>query len=249
VYNPNSPYVPNSADSSVYNPNSANSVDSPAYHPNSANSVDSPAYHPDSPDYPPPSNTSPDYPPPSNTSPHYPPPSNTSPDYPPPSAGFNKGDFVHFRGDSLPSRIWSIKNIGDQFITIETQNTAGLDISDAVRVVTKLDIYSPGDFAYSNPDEPLYPAPEPAMVPSNENGIKIPQTNSAPAINIKIVNGNDLAGSSSTGQTQDDLTINDIMQDSPNVPSAVISTPTSSGESNDDSGKIDFSNGLVIKKV
>ncbi len=137
-------------------------------------------------------------------------------------------------------KIWSIKNIGDQFITIETQNTAGLDISDTVKVVTKLDIYKPDDFSHTGLDGPLYPVPDIA-VPFNDNDIKIPQTNSSPAINIKIVNGNE--GSSITGQENADSSVTDVMQDSGNKSTPI--TPSLS----ESSGNIDFGKELVIKKV
>jgi DNA-directed RNA polymerase II subunit RPB2 len=239
-YAPNSPaYAPNSPPYPppglpAYNPILSQPTGQPIGKP-SAQPTGSPAYNPHSPGSP--------YPPGTPDSSVYDP---NSPQYPPgtpnysPSLGFNTNDNVHFRGDSIANRIWSIKNIGDQFITIETQNTAGLDISDTVKVVTKLDIYKPDDFSHTGLDGPLYPVPEIA-VPINDNDIKIPQTNSSPAINIKIVNGNE--GSSITGQENADSSVTDVMQDSGN--NSIPLTPSQS----ESSGNIDFSKELVIKKV
>jgi hypothetical protein len=46
------------------------------------------------------------------------------------------GDKVHLRGDTImPNRIWNVTKVGDQFITIETENTQGLNTYDTVKVV------------------------------------------------------------------------------------------------------------------
>jgi hypothetical protein len=60
------------------------------------------------------------------------------------------GEQVYFRGDFNPSRIWNIKNIGDKFITIDTDNTQGLETQDSIKVVTPMDIYKVGDYSYNN---------------------------------------------------------------------------------------------------
>jgi hypothetical protein len=132
-----------SRSSPPYNPNSPTyHPESPVYDPN-YNPDGSPPFYPVSPEEPPPKflPTSPDEPPP-KFSPH-------SPEEGPPTTIFSKGEEVHLRGDNKPQRMWIIKNIGDQFITIETQDTQGLpDQKDAVKVVEVGDLYRPGDFSY-----------------------------------------------------------------------------------------------------
>jgi len=191
----------------------------------------------------------PDYPPPDKTPPLVFP---GSPDYPPPGrgAGFYVGESVIFRGDSKPGRIWGVKNIGDKFITIETRDTAGLDISDTIKVVTELDIYRPGDFAYSSPSvQPLY---DEQVQQANAN--KQAESTNMPAINIKIVNGNDMTEPSNTTQYQVDATNSATNSGSaPVVGQAPIKMkPQTSGDASEPAAadnSFDFSKGMVIKKV
>lgn len=171
-YSPSSPpYNPNSP---TYHP------ESPAYDPN-YNPDESPPFYPVSPEEPPPKflPTSPDESPP-KFSPH-------SPEEGPPTTIFSKGEEVHLRGDNKPQRMWIIKNIGDQFITIETQDTQGLpDEKDAVKVVEVGDLYRPGDFSY----EVAQQSGGSSMM---GGGQKIPMGMMHPGINfapvIKINNG------------------------------------------------------------
>jgi hypothetical protein len=167
-----------------------------------------------------------------------------SPDYPPPGpepspgAGFYVGESVIFRGDSKPGRIWGVKNIGDKFITIETRDMAGLDISDTIKVVTELDIYRPGDFAYSSPSiQPLY---DEQVQQANAN---------MPAINIKIVNGNDMTEPSNTTQYQVDATNGPAAAPGQGLikmkPPATGDAPEPAAANN----SLDFSKGMIIKKV
>ena len=227
VYNPNSPYV-----SPVYNPNSP--YVSPVYNPNSPNSVHS--------------GHSPDY------SPEYA--TGHSPDYPPDyydsvanNIEYNMGDYVHFRGDLNPKRIWSVKNIGDKFITIETDDTNGLDSSDRIKVVTENDIYKLGDYTYSSPNiGPIYDTP---VNSTNDNDVKIGENNTTPAINIKIVNGNDLTEPSSMHiDTNIDNTDSSPMYAANNIPTPI--KMKSSIVENDDSPietPIDFKKNIIIKKI
>ena len=114
---------------------------------------------PQSPDFPPPNLTpaSPDYPPPPlesqpiPQSPDFPPP-NLTPSSPSPTEKLITGGKVHYRGDSNPSRIWTVQHMGDQFVTIDTDNLNGLNVEDSVRVVKPEEIYNPNDsYLYSVP--------------------------------------------------------------------------------------------------
>ena len=215
AYNPNSPYVgespPYAPYSPAYNPNSPYAGESPpyapgspAYNPNSPYVGESPPYAPYSPAYAP---GSPDYPPPG------------SPDYPPPGStdymdiggqsqrdnanmvggkpSFYTGGEVLFRGDSMSDRLWKIKNIGDKFITIETDNTTGLSLTDCIKVVTQSDIYTPNTMNHRrNVMQPLYNPNEQMIQP------KIPDSSNVPSINIKIVNGDDKTEQSGYQETE-----------------------------------------------
>ena len=109
---------------------------------------------------------------------------------------YNVGDKVHYNGDSIPQRIWSIKSVGDRTITIETDNLNNLDPNESIKVVTANDIYPNGDYS-----SPLYQSETPniqtggyPMYPSYMQGeYDLQQTGSLPAINFaptfKIMNG------------------------------------------------------------
>ena len=61
---------------------------------------------------------------------------------------FSKNDIVYYRGDFIPNRLWKITNIGDKFITVETENDSGLEPGESVKVVTAIDIFLPQDVVY-----------------------------------------------------------------------------------------------------
>ena len=214
---------------------------SPLYNPNTPDSSQSGSLvFPGTPDYPPPDKT----PPVSTTSPNYPPSS--------PGAEFYVGESVIFRGDSKPGRIWAVKNIGDKFITIETRDNAGLDMSDTIKVVTELDIYRPGDFAYSTSSaQPLYDEP---VQQANVN--KPADPTNMPAINIKIVNGNDMTEPSNSAQFQVDTTNSNTnggsIASTSSAPALIKMKPQATGDAPQPAAadnSFDFSKGMVIKKV
>jgi hypothetical protein len=110
-----------------------------------------------------------------------------SPEEPP---KFTGGEKVHYRGDKRPERLWTIRNLGDEFITIGTEDAMDLNPDDRIKVVESSDIYRQGDFAYplinqqiSASNSPMFPM-KMNMQPSNmmPSGI-----NFAPV--IKINNG------------------------------------------------------------
>jgi hypothetical protein len=203
---------------------------------------DSPLYNPFTDD-----ETSPVYNP-NSTSPQYPPNSRPpSPDYPPDqqmmSGGnkYNVGDSVLFRGCSNPKQLWNIKNIGDKFITIHAEDSYGMDPNDKIKVVTMFDIYRPGDFSYNNdPSSQLYNSPvQPQQV------VQVPETNSTPAINIKIVNGNDMTEQSGNDMIQQND--NNIVENN-NNPLIKMNTQTEP-DTPMPVNAVDFNGGMVIKKI
>ena len=247
------PFAPKSADSIPFAPGSPVNLDN-VYQPTDAEyqhlmesvNPDSPAYNVNSP-YVPEKHVQPNSPANNSNSALYNPntPINSQPDGP--DAEFYVGESVIFRGDSKPGRIWAVKNIGDKFITIETRDMAGLDISDTIKVVTKLDIYRPGDFAYnSSLVQPLYDEP---LQQSNAN--KQAEPTNMPAINIKIVNGNDMTEPSNTTQYQVDGTNGPAANSGPGQP-LIKMKPQATGDVPQPAAadnSFDFSKGMVIKKV
>jgi len=120
---------------------------SPAYQspssPNTPNSTDSPPYNPfaSSPQNDVMGPTTPDFSPPPQESES----SEQIPEEPP---KFTGGEKVHYRGDKRPERLWTIQNLGDEFITIVTEDAMDLNPDDKIKVVESSDIYRQGDFTY-----------------------------------------------------------------------------------------------------
>jgi DNA-directed RNA polymerase II subunit RPB2 len=56
---------------------------------------------------------------------------------------FKKGDLVHFRGDTKPTRLWEIQEVGNEFLSIRTEDRENLETKDNVKIVTRGDIYTP----------------------------------------------------------------------------------------------------------
>ena len=181
----------------------------------------------------------------------------------------NVGDIVYFRGDNLLGRIWKIRNVGDRFITIETENLQGIEDKDSIKVVTEMDIYRPEDFAYSERRAEPITGINQLM---NGGGYSLkPNINtiggSTPAINfnpvIRINNGGVDGYSDATNHTNDMdggagynvieggklNTITDLATMSNNMPAIKVKADNfqSGGEEPKDT-KIDFSK-LIIKKV
>jgi hypothetical protein len=118
---------------------------------------------------------------------------------PPPEAPeqLQVGGRMHFRGDSKPSRIWTIKNIGNQFLTIDTDDMEFISKADIPKIVTRGDLYPPsylyqpqyqtGGFIQAQP----FPSPTPLM-PTPQ--YQTPNAGAGTVINIggaKLVSGDD----------------------------------------------------------
>jgi hypothetical protein len=172
---------------------------------------------------------------------------------------YRTDDLVHYRGDVLPQRLWKITNVGDRVLTIEATSDEGLEPGDRTKIVTSIDIYKPDDFAYTSPfaeslpgqigqyntldqtNYPVNPQLQPMMGGDAFGQIPAPFTGQVPAINIKVVGGNDFSRGGQTDNTED-----------------VIQTETSNGETevgkgggntkSSDNGKIDFSTLKIVKQ-
>ena len=131
----------------------------------------------------------------------------SSPDFPPPPntesvpVELKKGDIVHFRGDVKPARLWTIQTVGNEFISIRTEDNENLEAKDNVKIVTKGDIYTPSqEYPYQSGGY-IYPMANshPEISPMNGGGIYQPQTPSSQLqpqpVNItfapKLVGGDD----------------------------------------------------------
>jgi DNA-directed RNA polymerase II subunit RPB2 len=227
-------------------PQTALSSDSPEYNPRSKEST---LYEPVSPSSPPPPTL---YEPVSPTSP---PPqeltggTSTSLDILSEQAKqYQVGDSVHYRGDVLPTRVWTVTYIGDRFLKIETPMIHNMEGLDTTLMVTALDIYKPTDF----------PTTLPVVLPPRKEDSpsewfpNVPATLGQPihfAPVFKIMNGgNDFStepGPSSSLDSQPIPQIQDILPTNPSLPTPMN---ISGGEKNAAPEKIDFSK-LLIKKI
>ena len=197
-----------------------------------------------SPDFPPPSLSpgfpaSPDFPPPSfqPKSPDFPPPNYEpkSPDFPPPSfqsnssPSFQVGEKVYYRGDG--DRVWTIKKVGPRFITIETNNTNGLNLQDSIQVVSPDQIYrierGPSPFIPSSPMIASSPSQYMDSMPMT-GGIHF-----APKI---IVNGSD----NTQSQNPHESPLNSYYEPS--------EKESHSGKKEETMSEVDFSKPLLIVK-
>jgi DNA-directed RNA polymerase II subunit RPB2 len=172
AYEPTSPaYDPTSP---AYDPTSpAYDPTSPAYEPTS------PAYEPTSPAYEP---TSPTYAP---TSPQFNPYSPHSPEFPPPQTeikgGFVQGETVYYMNGGR-QELWTIKNRGEHFITIENPTPSGNPEED-VKVVLPTEISKESLFQQGGLVEPI----NDYIQPFTQLNPHTPNINVAPV--IKIFNG------------------------------------------------------------
>jgi DNA-directed RNA polymerase II subunit RPB2 len=102
------------------------------------------------------------------------------------------GNRVFLREDPNNTRIWTVKNVGDRMITIETLDLQGLASGDNIKVVTADDIIPYNPALIANPT--VTPAPqvggtmfEPPMNSPMVYGGAMPAINFAPQ--FKIMNG------------------------------------------------------------
>jgi len=155
---------------------------------------------------------------------------------------YNVGDSVLFRGCNNPKQLWNIKNIGDKFITIHAEDGYEMDPNDRIKVVTMFDIYKPGNFSYNNnPSSQLYNTPV-----QQQPIVQVPETTTTPAINIKIVNGNDNMPEQS-GNDMIQQNDNNIVEN--NNTSLIKMNTQTEPDTSAPVNAIDFNSGMIIKKV
>ena len=270
-YAPYSPYVgesPAYADGSpAYDPSS------PAYNPGITYAdPDSPPYNPgitytdpDSPPY------NPNY---SPHSPEGPPPgqgySPRSPEGPPPgmyggTKDFTTGEQVYLRGgdgNDNPDRLWTIKNIGDKFITIITENFAGLNPQDSIKVVRPYELYKYLDYK-PTPSMPMMKGGF-GMIPKQPSSyMQGGGYQDTPTINvtpfIKIMNG----GSDFSNGQEQPVGVNNINDQAQMLPTItntggsgtpiIVKEQSGGGEKPPDGagimGHLSKAGGLMIKKL
>ena len=178
---------------------------------------------------------------------------------------------VLFRGDFLPNRIWKIKNVGDKFITITTDNIQGLDDKDTIKVVTKIDIYRPNDFTYTGSNTESMKKYNGSTQNSNSIPVGggviqegVPSINFAPV--FKIMNGgNDFSsgeqandvmstggGSNGSGSGSGDTKMNTLtdlaVTSNPLINLKPNNNEKSGGSTIEKQEPVDFSK-LIIKKI
>ena len=173
---------------------------------------------------------------------------------------YQVGDSVHYRGDVLPTRIWTVAYVGDRFLKIETPMIHNMEGLDTTLMVTALDIYKPTDFPTTLP-QVLSPTNEDMMMPS----VPLSFPNGTPGVGqpihfapvFKIMNGgNDFSTEPVTATIDNESRptlvggggsgfINDILHNNASVPAPAS---PSGGEKVSAPEKIDFSK-LLIKKI
>ena len=250
AYDPNSPpYAPTSP---AYDPNSPPyAPTSPAYDPNS------PGFNPLTPEYDPTYNPNDN----SNSPPYAP----TSPAYDPltleqstgGSADFQRGESVFLRGSKKSNREWKIRNIGDNFVTIGTDDMEGIDdFDDSIQVVSINDICRLSDIQMHQPAQhiPIYNDPNLPIHNNTPNTMldhDPSKINFTPVFNIVTGNDNKIDSVPNATSSQS-YPGNDI----PIVPTSGDVYMGGKQEKSEkaeilqnDSNVIDFSKGLVIKKI
>jgi hypothetical protein len=191
----------------------------------------------------------------------------TSPEMPPPNTNpldiltekaqqYNTGDQVFLRGDTLPSRIWSVTKIGDRMLTIETTNFENLPPSDNIKVVTADDIMPYDANLINNPAQPPpfeqtggYPIAS-SQQPMTYGGGMMPAINFAPQ--FKIMNGGSDFSTDPTTTVTDTAGNNNFgLPDINNLSPPPSSTPQVGGETKNieesSSSALDFSKFLIQK--
>jgi hypothetical protein len=161
-------------------------------------------------------------------------------------------DSMHLRGDLKENRIWVVKNIGDKFITIITDDNEGLTNDEMTRVVTKPEIYKVADYSYDKPLPIMSNTGGNTGGNNNDNGGQ-PVVNIAPV--FKIMNGGGDINDNGDGQSSD-IKIdggskNNLFENTSDLMGVKSNIETDGGNEKveiTDQSKIDF-NKLVIKKV
>lgn len=235
---------------------------------------------------PPGAGTSPSFPPSeltpgAGTSPSFPPSSaGTSPLEPPPgkestslseedklaelAKTYDVGDNVYYRGDTTSNRVWTVSNVGDRFLKIETDIPSN-DNTEVIQLVTANDIYRTSDVNnLSNLSTPSVTPPPPTikdfsssmesvdstMSGGNKRVSEQPTIHFAPV--IKVTNGSTeistddvLSNNTENVDELPQITVNDnIIQDTNPIQ---ISNPVIQNTPEPE-GPIDFNN-LIIKKI
>ena len=239
-------FAPGSPESPPFAPGS------PAYNP------ESPPYNPESPPYNP--VFDPDSPPfapdltPEERSPDFNP---TTPDEPPDASGggdeYYIGEQVYLRGGKKANRVWNVRNVGSKFITIGTDDMDGIDnLDDSIQVVTPNEIYRPREVVHGNqlpaqfnPINPFEYQPQPTPEPS--------KMNFTPVINIVTGNDNKIDGipAASTEPNNPFVESYPVSMDGGKPLLHNESHNVQSVEKNQqsDNNPIDFTKGLLIKKI
>ena len=154
---------------------------------------------------------------------------------------FKLGEMVYMRGDIKPDRLWKVKNIGNKFITIETDDTENIMTSDTIKVVSFLDIYSR---IGSNGQEQRQEQQQ--MTPQLVSPVPQQPINSQPSINIKFVNGPDNSIESAVPMDSNITIPMDSNIAIPITPVEPIS-PSKKEEQNND--EVDFKKKIIINKL
>ena len=177
-----------------------------------------------------------------------------------PNDDSNDSDFtisqqVHLRNDTNPTRIWNIKNIGDKWITIITEDNDGLPQNELIKVVNRFDIYKVSDYSYKTQPKSF------GGKIDNNNDNRMPTINIAPVFKIMNAGGEHsenriLSNPDETfGSNNNEVSFGGTIEDSNdgnsndgNSNGGNSRADNTKYEEITDKSKIDF-NKLVIKKI
>ena len=168
-----------------------------------------------------------------------PPPTSTPPDV---TRGggvseFKENDLVYYRSDLKPTRIWKIHKIGNEFITIKTEDMEGIDSIDTTKIVPMSHIYSMQDYPYSS----IFKENTNTSVQPHDTKIRSDQ----PTININVApvfknQSKDEISEGGSTDIDDNMVMPGIKVKSDNVTSTKTETPNDPNL---------FSGGIIVKKT
>jgi DNA-directed RNA polymerase II subunit RPB2 len=157
-----------------------------------------------------------------------------------------EGGSVYYRGDNKPNRIWNVKDIGNGYYTIETDDLEGInDLEDTVKVVSPIDIFDVNSVMHythnTQPQMISYPIAQQEGTILSDMG-RMPDIKVNPIINVVTGNNNKIEDNETPSKNslfKEDKVINvkTNNEDKPNIQNNV-----------DEDKRIDFTK-LVIKKV
>jgi hypothetical protein len=157
--------------------------------------------------------------------------------------GGKKKRKVHYRGDLKQERIWTVKNEGNNLVTIETEDRDYLKAADCIKVVRPEEIYNFGEYDYYEQSNAIQQQQEQQQQQVYETAPRFGQQedprNIIIAPVIKVFSGD---GSKDMSQTRQNESEGNYIE-SDELQMAPVDAPDSSPP------ELDFSKPLIIEKA